>query len=285
MSHDPSQRSEPSPSPDPVADARTTDAPAEAPTGTPADAPAAGAPAPGTPAVDPADAQAIRDRLDDVARRAASAAERSGRSADDVRIMLATKTQPPELIRVALEHGFALIGENRVQELTGKAEALADIPHEAHLIGPLQKNKVNHTLRVANCIQSIDSTALADRIHNRLEVIDSRVDVFVQVNTSREDSKSGVAPEDARALVEHVRGLDRLRLRGFMTIGLPGSTDEEIRPSYRDLVAVKDDLLAREVIDGTMCELSMGMSADFELAIEEGATMVRIGSSVFGARQ
>jgi PLP dependent protein len=232
----------------------------------------------------PEDAQAIRARLDEVTSRASAAAQRSGRSADSVSILLATKMQSVEKIRVALEHGFTLIGENRVQELTGKAEALADIPHETHLIGPLQKNKVNHTLRVASCIQSIDNVPLAEKIQRRLEAEDQIVEYFVQVNTSREDTKFGIAPEEVSEFVGSLRGFDRMKMRGFMTIGLPGQSDEEIRPSYQELVAVKDRCLEQGLIDESMCELSMGMSSDYELAIEEGATMVRIGSSVFGAR-
>lgn len=232
----------------------------------------------------PEEAADIRSRLDEVAGRTAAAAEASGRSADEVSILLATKTQPAEKIRVAIEHGFDLIGENKVQELVAKAEDLADLPHEAHLIGPLQKNKVNHTLRHAQCIQSVDSLELAEKIANRLDVLDSTIDVFVQVNTSREDSKSGVAPEDAEAFVESVRRLERLRLRGLMTIGLPGSTPEEIRPSYADLRELSVSLRESGALPAEATELSMGMSSDFELAIAEGATMVRIGSSVFGAR-
>ncbi len=231
-----------------------------------------------------AEAAAIRARLDDVAARAAAAAEASGRRAADVKIMLATKTQPTEKIRVALAHGFTLIGENKVQELVGKAEALADIPHEAHLIGPLQKNKVNHTLRHAHCIQSVDNLELAHKISRRLDVLEHSVDVFVQVNTSREDSKSGIAPERAEELVTALRELERLRLRGLMTIGLPGQTPEEIRPSYSDLRELGAGLIDRGILPADATELSMGMSNDFELAIGEGATMVRIGSSVFGAR-
>lgn len=227
---------------------------------------------------------AITGSLDEVADRARAAAEASGRSGDDVRVLLATKTQPAEKIRVALEHGFTLIGENKVQEITGKAEALADLNPETHLIGPLQKNKVNHALRHARCIQSIDNLALAEKINNRLGVLDATVDCFVQVNTSREDSKSGVAPEDAEALITEIRALDRMRLRGLMTIGLPGSSAEEIRPSYADLRELSQRLRDTGVMPAEAVELSMGMSGDFELAIAEGATMVRVGSSVFGAR-
>ncbi|MDN6666208.1 MAG: YggS family pyridoxal phosphate-dependent enzyme [Brevibacterium sp.] len=227
---------------------------------------------------------AIRGGLDEVAEHAAAAAEASGRTSADVQVLLATKTQPAAKIRVALEHGFTLIGENKVQELVGKAEDLADLDHEAHLIGPLQKNKVNHTLRHAHCIQSVDNLELATKINNRLEVLDQSVDFFVQVNTSREDSKSGIAPEAAEALIADLRDHTRMRLRGLMTIGLPGRTPEEIRPSYAELRELSEKLIAAGAMPPEATELSMGMSNDFELAIAEGATMVRVGSSIFGAR-
>lgn len=226
----------------------------------------------------------IRDNLDEVATRAAAAAEASGRTSADVKVLLATKTQPAAKIRVALEHGFTLIGENKVQELVGKADELADLDHEAHLIGPLQKNKVNHTLRHAHCIQSVDNLELATKINNRLDVLDQSVDFFVQVNTSREDSKSGIAPDEAEALISELREHSRMRLRGLMTIGLPGRTPEEIRPSYADLRELSQKLIDSGAMPPEATELSMGMSNDFELAISEGATMVRVGSSVFGAR-
>ena len=126
---------------------------------------------------------------------------------------------------------------------------------------------------------------LAQRIDNRLELLErDSLDIFIQVNTSREDSKFGVAPEEAEQLIEEVRGLERLRIRGLMTIGLPGSTADEIRPSYADLSELSQRLRDSGVLPVDAVELSMGMSADFELAIEEGATIVRVGSSVFGAR-
>lgn len=236
------------------------------------------------PALSTEDIAAITGNLDEVAERARAAARAGGRSGDEVRVLLATKTQPAEKIRVALEHGFTLIGENKVQEIVGKADALADLHPETHLIGPLQRNKVNHTLRHATCIQSVDNLALAEKIHNRLEVLETTVDCFVQVNTSREDSKFGIAPEDAEALIAEVRKLERIRLRGLMTIGLPGSSAEEIRPSYADLRELSERLITAGVLPAEATELSMGMSNDFELAIAEGATMVRVGSSVFGAR-
>lgn len=249
------------------------------------------------PILTDAERDEIRTRLDDVAERAEAAAQAAGRgfgggdpeaAAEDVKVLLAVKTQPVEKIRTAIEHGYRLIGENRQQELTAKADGLADLNPVSHLIGPLQRNKVNHTLAVdsCTCIESIDNMRLAEKIDNRLELLErDSFDVFIQVNTSREDSKFGVAPEDAEELIAQVRELDRLRIRGLMTIGLPGETDDVIRPSYADLRELSARLRERGVLPEDAVELSMGMSADFELAIEEGATIVRIGSSVFGARR
>lgn len=232
----------------------------------------------------PVDADAIRRRLDEVARRAGQACERSGRPAGSARIMLATKTQPAAAIVAAIEHGYPLIGENRVQELVAKADDLARYPHEAHVIGPLQSNKVNHALRHASCIQSLDRTDIAEKLQRRLDVLDRTVDVYIQVNTSGEESKFGIATSDALEFAHSLAPLDRLRLRGLMTIGLNSPDPDAVRPSYRGLADVRTTLLDAGLgAEGTL-ELSMGMSADFELAIEEGATTVRIGSTVFGAR-
>lgn len=234
----------------------------------------------------PVDTDAIRQRLDDVARRAGDAAERSGRRPGDVRVMLATKTQPAEAVIAALQYGYTLIGENRVQELVTKADDLEPYPHDAHLIGPLQSNKVNHALRHASCIQSLDRTDIAEKLQRRLDVLDRTVDVYIQVNTSGEDSKFGIAPDDALEFAGSLAALDRLRLRGLMTIGLNSPDPDAVRPSYRSLADVRSTLRGAGFGDGAggELELSMGMSADFELAIEEGATMVRVGSTVFGAR-
>src|SRR5699024_7968441 len=147
----------------------------------------------------PDDITAITGNLDVVAERARAAAEARGRDGDAGKVLRAAKAQPAEQIRVALDHGFTIIGENKAQEIAGKAEALADLAPETHLIGTLQRNKVSHTLRHASCIQSVDNLALAEKISNRLEVIDETVEYFVQVNTSREeDRKTVVAGKSQR---------------------------------------------------------------------------------------
>ena len=258
---------------------------------------------------DPHDAQRIREHLETVSAEVHRASTAAHGDPEAVRILLATKTQPAARIRAAIEAGAGLIGENRVQELQEKAPELADLPHEAHLIGPLQRNKVNHTLRAgAVCVQSIDSLAVAQKLSDRIATLTAEgpqelaaeapgtlrtdgssadhpvLDVLIQVNTSREDTKSGVAPADAEELITAVRALPHLRIRGLMTIGLPGETDDVIRPSYADLRELSQTLRDAGALPADATELSMGMSADYALAIEEGATIVRIGSTVFGAR-
>lgn len=223
----------------------------------------------------------IRSNLAAVTARVAAACAAVGRSPDDVEVLLATKTVPADRIVMALRAGATLTGENRVQELAEKDAELAGLPGERHFIGHLQSNKVNQVLRYVTCVQSVDSVELADRLQRRLEALDRTLDVLVQVNTSGEDSKFGVAAEAAPGVVRDVAKRDRLRVRGLMTIGLPAADTELARPSYRSLREIRDQV--RD--DGLeLPVLSMGMSGDLELAVEEGSTMVRVGSAVFGSR-
>lgn len=209
----------------------------------------------------------------------------AGRDPDGVRILLATKTMPPSAIREALAAGGSLIGENRVQEVLAKADGLADVPHETHFIGHLQSNKVNQLLPYVRCLQTLDSAALATRLQARLAVLDRELEVLIQVNVSGEASKSGVSPAQVRDLVAAVAECPRLTLRGFMTIGLNSPDRAAVRRGYAELAALRD----RAVGEGwpgaaAAGELSMGMSGDYADAIAEGATIVRLGSAVFGPR-
>ncbi|GAA2020336.1 YggS family pyridoxal phosphate-dependent enzyme [Nakamurella flavida] len=214
------------------------------------------------------------------ARAAVDAAARVvGRDPADVRMLLATKTQPLERVLAVAAAGHRLFGENRVQEAVAKAPGLADVEHEMHFIGHLQGNKVNQLLPVISCLQTLDSLALARRLDARLELLERDLDVMVQVNVSGEDSKAGVPPEAAAELIAQVADLPRLRLRGLMTIGLNSPDRGAVRAGYRTLAE-----LAAPLDVGGPVVLSMGMSGDFADAIAEGATMVRLGSAVFGAR-
>ncbi|MDR2722153.1 MAG: YggS family pyridoxal phosphate-dependent enzyme [Cellulomonadaceae bacterium] len=245
-------------------------------------------------------AAVLAQRIADVRRRMAAAVQAAGRPSGQVTALLATKTQTPATIRAAVEALAAgadhpagapvLIGENRVQELTAKAGDLHDLTAAAristHLIGPLQRNKINAVLASpAACIQSVDSLPLAQAISSRCLRAGRTMNVMVQVNVSDEASKSGVAPHDALALALAVALLPGLRLTGLMTIGAHTSDQAVIRRGYACLREIRDAVQASGA-PGTEAahHLSMGMSSDLELAIAEGASMVRIGSAIFGSR-
>ncbi|WP_413450713.1 YggS family pyridoxal phosphate-dependent enzyme [Georgenia phoenicis] len=221
---------------------------------------------------------AVRDRV-------AAGARSVGRDPAEVDILLAVKTQPVELVREAVAAGFPLLGHNRAQELVATAPDLADLPHEMHFIGRLQSNKAGKVVPLVGCVQSVDSLPLAERL-DRLAGREGReLEVLVQVNTSAEPTKAGAAPEDAVALAVAVGALPHLRLRGLMTIGANSTDVDVVRASYERLAALRDEVLGSGA-DGTGAarELSMGMSGDLEVAVAAGATMVRVGSAVFGAR-
>ena len=224
-------------------------------------------------------------RLGEVRARIAAAERAAGRDAGSVRLLLATKTVPTSRVRAAIAAGVDLIGENRVQELVAKAPDLADLPVEIHLIGHLQGNKVNPALRWAACVQTVDSLEIASRLSERSGDAAARLDVLVQVNVSGEATKYGVLPADAGGLAAQVAALPGLRLRGFMTIGANSPDPGLVRGGFARLRDLRDDVLASGG-PGTheATELSMGMSGDLEAAVAEGATIVRIGTAVFGAR-
>jgi len=239
----------------------------------------------------------LAERLARVCSRIAAAESTAGRVPGSVRLLLATKTLAVATVRAALLADIAatattagsarrvLVGENRVQELVAKAPELADLAPELHVIGPVQSNKVNAALRWASCVQSIDSPALADRLARRCAATDRTLDVLVQVNVSGEPTKHGVAPQDALDLVRAVAGHPSLRLRGFMTIGAHTAHEREVRAGYAALRDLRDKVAySGEAGTDDAVELSMGMSRDLDSAVAEGATIVRVGTAVFGAR-
>lgn len=231
------------------------------------------------------EAELIRQRLTGTRERIEAAATAAGRDPAEVRLLLATKTVPPEKVRVAIEAGADLVGENRVQEVRPKYEALADLEYERHFIGHLQSNKVNALVPYVSCIESLDRLSLADRLQKRLEREGETREVLIQVNTSGEESKFGIEPAGAIEFVREVASRDALRIRGLMTIGLFAEDPEASRPSLRALRDTAERVREAAIAGVEMAELSMGMSGDLEVAIEEGATIVRVGSAVFGERQ
>lgn len=230
------------------------------------------------------DASLIRTNLATVRQRINTACERAGRSPDEVRLLLATKTVDPGRIRLAIEAGATLVAENRVQEVRPKFEALQDLDYERHFIGHLQSNKINALVPYVSCIQSVDRWSLARKLQNRLDREGRQMEILLQVNTSGEESKFGLQPGDLPDFARRVAGLDALKVRGLMTIGLFAVDPEHARPSLRRLRELRDEVREMNLDGVAMDELSMGMSGDMEVAIEEGATIVRVGTAVFGKR-
>ncbi len=218
-----------------------------------------------------------------VRARIAEAARRAGRRPEDVLLVAVTKTVGPDRIREAVALGIRTFGENRVQEARTKVPQVPGVSW--HLVGSLQRNKVKEALRLFEVIHSVDSLPLAQEISRRaLQDARSPVDVLVQVNISGEPQKHGVAPEDAPELVARAVELPGLRVRGLMGIAPLVSDPEQARPFFRRLRELRDRIAA--TLSGhPLPDLSMGMTDDFEVAVEEGATMVRIGRALFGHTQ
>lgn len=227
----------------------------------------------------------ILHNLTIINNRIKNACEQSGRNTDEVKLLLATKTVSAERIKVALENGQILIAENKVQELKEKYDDLKDIPHNNHFIGHLQTNKIKDILRYdVTCVQSLDRPELAEKLHQRLLAENKTMDVLIQVNTSNEESKFGVDPSEAIELIRKVSGFSTLKIKGLMTIGLFSAETEKVRACFKMLKNLQQEIIHEQIPNVEMKELSMGMSGDLETAIEEGATIIRVGTAVFGAR-
>lgn len=222
----------------------------------------------------------VAERYASVLARVAAAAGRARRSPDDVTLVAVSKTWPVDVLKDAAGAGVEVFGENRAQELREKHAVLGDRVRW-HFVGPLQSNKVRHVVGVAELVHSVDRYGLAEAIARRAHSLGIVQDVLVEVNVGGEATKHGVEPAQAVRLAEEVAGLDGIRVRGLMTIPPRAADPDETRPYFRDLAALRD-LVAGAVPGAT--ELSMGMSADFEQAIEEGATIVRVGEAIFGPR-
>jgi pyridoxal phosphate enzyme (YggS family) len=225
----------------------------------------------------------VARHLDEVRQRIAKAAADASRDASSVTLLAVSKTFPAEDVRAAFNAGQRAFGENYVQEAVAKITGLADLRSEIewHFIGPLQSNKTKVVAENFDWVHSVDRLKIAERLNEQRPEDLPRLSVCLQINVSGEDSKSGVAPGDALALAHQIAVLPRLHLRGLMAIPKPAGTLDEQRAPHRRLREIMDTLRS----DGLELDtLSMGMSADIEAAILEGATMVRIGTAIFGAR-
>jgi len=225
----------------------------------------------------------IRRNLDAVMERIEMAAQRSGRSAKDIKLVAVTKTVEPERILKIIDEGILDLGENRVQELTKKYDII-NRECNWHLIGHLQTNKVKYIMGKVKLIHSVDRIELVREINKRAQSQGITADVLVQVNVSGEESKFGVPLEEAHELVEQMSILSNLKIRGFMTIAPFAENPETIRYVFSKLRDFSIDIRKEKLDNSNMDILSMGMSNDFEVAIEEGSNMVRIGTALFGQR-
>lgn len=223
----------------------------------------------------------FKSNLASVEDRMVLACKRAGRDRASVRLLPITKTVPAHILRYAFDAGVTSFGENKIQEAMTKHEALGDLAVDWSIVGHLQSNKVKYLTRFAWEFHALDSLRLADLLNARLEREDRFLDVYVQVNTSGEDSKFGLHPDALLPFVETLTRFSRLRPRGLMTLALFSSDMARVRPCFALLRRLRDEAVKHHA---ELTGLSMGMTGDFEAAIEEGATVVRVGQAIFGKR-
>ncbi|MBS1812371.1 MAG: YggS family pyridoxal phosphate-dependent enzyme [Acidobacteria bacterium] len=228
----------------------------------------------------------LSSALHSIRQRIAAACARAGRNESEVTLVAVSKTVAAERVQEAIAAGLTVFGENRVQEAEAKIAQLApqNAQIEWHLIGHLQSNKARKAVALFDAVQSVDDEALAERLNRIAAEIGKRLPVFIEVHLGNEDSKAGVAPGEALPLIEKVSKLSSLELKGLMTVPPFLENVEEVRPFFRQLRELRDEALRTGIAGTAFTQLSMGMSHDFEVAIEEGATLVRIGTALFGAR-
>ncbi len=228
--------------------------------------------------------EAIAQRVQSVLTKVRSAAEKAGRPAGAVRLVAATKTVSIEHIAEGVRAGLSILGENRVQEALSKITAFTQTPVQWHFIGHLQRRKVRSVMGLFDLIHSVDSLELAQEIDRRAGETGRQQNVLLEVNIGKEPTKSGFSPDDVVRLVPTMAQFSHTRIKGLMAIPPPTADPDSARPYFRQLRDLARQVAALDVPTVRMDELSMGMSSDYEVAIEEGATLVRVGSAIFGAR-
>lgn len=233
------------------------------------------------------DGTTLPDRLADVRARIARAATRVGRDPSEITLVGVSKRMSADRVVEAARAGLRCLGENYVQEASAKQDALLGHPEVTplrwHLIGPLQRNKAREAVRRFDVVESVDRIPLAEELERRAAEAGRTLDVLLQVNVSGEPQKSGVAPGELDALFGSARALPHLHVRGLMTVPEATNDPEAVRPAFATLRALRDRL--QQASGVSLPDLSMGMSADFEIAIGEGATLVRVGTAIFGSRE
>jgi PLP dependent protein len=224
---------------------------------------------------------AIRERIDRAARRA-------GRQPEEIALMAVSKTHPPQRIREAYAAGLRLFGENRVQEFIGKTAAVADLPNaEWHMIGHLQTNKAGKAVELFAAVDSVDSVKLAEKLDATARGLGKKLAVLIEINVGGEAAKSGIAPDsqELEDILVVAAKLEALEIRGLMTVPPYSDDPEDARLYFRKLRELRDSIAVQKLEHVSMDVLSMGMSHDFEVAIEEGSTCVRVGTAIFGVRK
>ena len=223
----------------------------------------------------------IKENLESVNARIAAAAEKSGRSKSDIKLIAVTKTHPAEMINEAVKCGITDIGENKPQEVRDKFDSV--LPVNWHLIGHLQSNKIKYIIDRCCMIHSVDSIKLMDEIEQAALKHEKDMDILIQVNISGEESKQGIAPSELDDILSHAGQLTKVHVKGLMTI-IPKAENGDVNLHFANMKKLFDETKKKHYNNVSMDELSMGMSGDFEAAVEHGATMVRVGSAIFGAR-
>ena len=223
----------------------------------------------------------IRENVQFARNKIAEACRRSGRKSEEIELVAITKTVDVEQINEAIEAGIRVVGENRVQEAWRKFQEVGEKVHW-HMVGHLQTNKVKRVLQFADMIHSVDSVYLAREIQTQAKKLEKTIEILIQVNTSGEESKFGLEPEATIGAIEEVSTLPNLKIKGLMTIGAFLPNPEDVRPCFKLLHDLKDRVNERGIASVEIGTLSMGMTNDYEIAIEEGSTMVRVGTAIFG---
>ena len=225
----------------------------------------------------------IKQNLAEVEKNICNACKRAGRDRNEVTLIAVSKTKPVEMLEACMENGITVFGENKVQELCGKYEVLPKDLHW-HLIGHLQRNKVKYITDKVDLIHSVDSLRLAEAISEDAVKKGINIDVLIEVNVAQEDTKFGVRTEDTENLIRQIALLPNIFVKGLMTIAPYTEVPEENRPIFRTLKQLSVDIASKNIDNVSMNILSMGMTGDYEVAVEEGATMVRVGTGIFGER-
>ncbi|VEN72628.1 Pyridoxal phosphate homeostasis protein [Candidatus Desulfarcum epimagneticum] len=226
----------------------------------------------------------MKERITHIRDRVRAAAMAAGRDPSEIRLVAAAKTMPAQTVAQAIKNGADIIGENYIQEARDKSAALTHMKASWHFIGRLQTNKAKYAARIFDLIHSVDSVKLAREIDKQAGKIGKTQRILIQVNIAGEASKSGVSPQEAPGLIREIAWFENLSARGLMTMPPFFDDGERARPFFAALSRLRDEIAAQDIPGVSMEELSMGMTGDFEAAIQEGATLVRIGTAIFGPR-